>query len=331
MGGKNNSAANAEQTALNNQQGINNQLSQYANQTAQQNSQYYQAPLAATSQGYSGAASAISPLLGSNYTTALSSGGNLQGQTGINVNQLGQNLTGYASNTGATNLAQQNPALTGFYQNEMQNGINPQYAANAQSQIQQNGAQQLADARSHMAPGQNMNGVTRDIQNQTLANSVNVAGNLAGQSQTFANQGAQGVGTTANSLDTQTLSMLQAALGGGQSVNQNAITNLLNTLNAGQTGLNNTTSFLGQGGSQLNNAENSLAGIAQQNASQAAQFGQQAQQQQGSGGLLGGILGTVGNLATGGLAGSLTSGLGGLFGGGGGSGADSSNSSFGTW
>jgi hypothetical protein len=304
MGGKSNPAANAENTALGNQQQVNQQIENQATGISNTNSQYYQAPLASEAAGYSNSSNVISQLLGGNYSSLLGSGGNLAGQTGINVNQLGQNLTGYASNTGATNLAQQNPALSGFYQNEMQNGINPQYAQNAQNQLAQSAAQQQSNLRATAAPGQNIQAGMRDIQNNQLAQSANLAGNLAGQSQTFANQGAQGVAGTASGLDAQTLSMLQAALSGGSGVNQDAIQNLISAISSGQTGLNNATSFTGQGQSGLTSAMGAEAGIADAAGSQAAQFGTQAQaQQSANNGIFGTVLNAGASAFTGGAAG----------------------------
>lgn len=294
MGGKSNPAANAEQSALTNQTNLDNQISGYATNLANTNSSFYQTPLASTTQGYSSAANAISPDIGSLYSQILGSSGNMSGTTGVNQNQTAQNLTNYAGNTGGTQLSGANSSLQSFFSNLMNNGLNSQYQNNAMSQLSQGKAQNDSQVMASATPGQNTQAALRDNQNSFLANRANLAGSLAGQSQNMALQGAQGVGTTASNLDTQNLNMLNTANTAGQSANSTALQNIIAALQQGQTGLNNSTSFIGQGSSNLTSSMNALSGMANQAGSQASSFGQAAQQQQSSNSaLLGGLAGSI--------------------------------------
>jgi hypothetical protein len=295
MGGKSNPALGAEQQALQNQTNLSNTLLGGYNNAVAQNNQFYQTPLSGVAGTQNASVNALHNGLPGAYSTALNTQGNLSGQTGINQNQLGQNLTNYASNTGGTNLSQQNPALSGFYQGEMKNGLNPQVAQNAQNQVAQSAAQQESNAKASHQPGQNLNAVTRDIQNNQLAQSANLAGNLAGESQQFMNQGAQGLGANAQTQDQQILNMLMQGAQFGQGANTQALQNLLSAGQFGQSGLNNAQSFINQGNANVGGYTNALSGLVSNAANQAAQFGQQAQQQQQSSSL-GGILGSVGGM-----------------------------------
>lgn len=278
MGGKSNPAANAEQSALQNQTNLNNQLGGYVGQLANTNSSFYQTPLASTAQGYSAASGAISPSIGGLYSQVLGSGGNMSGATGVNQNQTAQNLTNYAGNTGGTQLAGANSSLQSFFQNLMQNGLSGQYQNNAMSQLSQGKAQNDSQIMASATPGQNTQAALRDNQNSFLSNRANLAGSLAGQSQNMSLQGAQGVGATASSLDAQNLNMLNTANTAGQGANSTALQNIIAALQQGQTGLNNSTSFVGQGQSGLTSGMNALSGMASQAGAQAAQFGQTAAQ-----------------------------------------------------
>lgn len=278
MGGKSNPAANAEQSALQNQTNLNNQLGGYVSQLANTNSSFYQTPLASTAQGYSAASGAISPSIGSLYSQVLGSGGDMSGTTGVNQNQTAQNLTNYAGNTGGTQLAGANSSLQSFFQNLMQNGLSGQYQNNAMSQLSQGKAQNDSQIMASATPGQNTQAALRDNQNSFLSNRANLAGSLAGQSQNMSLQGAQGVGATASNLDAQNLNMLNTANTAGQGANSTALQNIIAALQQGQTGLNNSTSFVGQGQSGLTSGMNALSGMASQAGAQAAQFGQTAAQ-----------------------------------------------------
>ncbi len=306
-GGGKNSSSNAEQTALNNEGQLNTQLLSSANQLSQNNSQYYQPLLQGLSSAYGNNTNAVSGGLASGLGTAVNSGGNLQGQTGVNPNAGLQQLTGYASQPQNTNLAGVTPGLQNFYQNEQNTGLNPQFAQNAQSQLGQANQQGMQQILNNAAPGTNQNALMQNLQSQFLANSTNLQGNLAGQSQNFANTGAQGVANTAGAADTQKLGLLQAGNTAGQQGNTQSLTNLLSTLTQGQNSLNSSDTFALQGQSALEQAMGALSGMSTQNANQANQFGQQAQQQQqgknsGIGGLLGTGLGMLAAPATGGAS-----------------------------
>lgn len=294
MGSKHNSAADAEQTALNNQQQINSQLTNYANQASQLNSQYYQPLLGGLSQAYGNTAGAISPGLASGLQTALSSQGNLSGSTGVNQNNILQQLTGYATN-GNTNLQGVTPQLQNFFTQQMQQGLNPQVANNAQSQLSQQSAQSLNDAKTHATPGTNINALTRQNQDALLQNSTNLAGNLAQQSQGIMTQGAQNLGTNAANLDAQRLNSLGTANQAAQGGNTQALNNLLASLNQGQNSLNATNGFMNQGQGNLQSILSALSGMGGQYANQASGFGQQASQYNPYGGLasIGGAVGSI--------------------------------------
>lgn len=339
-GGGKNSASGAEQTALNNQSQLNNQVLGQANQLASTNSQYYQPLLQGLSTDY-GAISGNGTLgqnISSGLNSATAAGGNQAYATGVNSNMGLQQLTKYASQPQNTNLNQVNqgqqsfygglasgggavgqvtPGLQQYYQNEQNTGINQQYAQNAQNQLGQANQQGLQQIMQNAAPGTNQNALLQNLQSGFLQNSANLQGNLAGQSQTFANQGAQGVaGTAANllnsqtqgiqgqantasNLDTQKLGLLQAGNTAGQQGNTQSLQNLLATLTQGQNSLNSSDTFMQQGTSNVQQAMNALAGLSQQNANMATQFGQTAQQQQsGKNSGIGGLLGTGAALLT---------------------------------
>jgi hypothetical protein len=149
--------------------------------------------------------------------------------TGINAGQLTGQATSYLSNPNATNLAQTTPGVMSslqgpqqlgtagpqaesFYRNEMQNGINPQYAQNAQNQLQQQYSTGLNTALAQAAPGQNTNALMQGLNNQLLSSSSNLGGQLAGMGQQYSNQGAQGLVGTAETMQQNTLQNLMAQL-----------------------------------------------------------------------------------------------------------------------
>jgi len=259
---------------------LNTQMQGYANGLAQNNSRYYQPLLSGLSSSYGAQANAVSPGLTKGLGAAVNSGGNLQGQTGVNPNAGLQQLTQYASQPQNTALQGVTPGLQQFYQNEQTQGLNPQYAQNAQNQLSQANQQGLKTEMAHAAPGTNMNALMQNNQAQFLQDSTNLQGNLAGQSQNFANSGAQGVANTAGAADTQKLGLLQAGNTAGQQGNTQALQNLLSSLGVGTQAQSNTNSFMQQGGTDLQQAMNALSGLSSQNASMANSFGQQAQQQQ---------------------------------------------------
>ena len=116
------------------------------------------------------------------------------------------------NNTGGTNLAQQAPGLQSFYQNEMQNGINPQYAQNAQNQLTQQFQTSQNNILANARPGQNTTALEQQAQNNLLTQGANLGGQLAGESQQISQQGAQGAQQLASAQDQQKMQMLQQAL-----------------------------------------------------------------------------------------------------------------------
>ena len=116
------------------------------------------------------------------------------------------------NNTGGTNLAQQAPGLQSFYQNEMQNGINPQYAQNAQNQLTQQFQTSQNNILANARPGQNTTALEQEAQNNLLTQGANLGGQLAGESQQISQQGAQGAQQLASAQDQQKMQMLQQAL-----------------------------------------------------------------------------------------------------------------------
>lgn len=263
------------------------------------------------------------PATMSGISSAIASGGNQSGTTGVNQNAVGQQAIGYETNTGGTNLAQANsglssfykneqqqglstPGVSNFYQSEMANGLNQQTQNNAQNQLQQQFGQSEAAIKNSAAPGTNTANQQQQAQNQLISGSTNLAGSLAGQSQAIQaqgaqgvsntalqnqqsmQQGAQGVASTAGGLDTQTMQMLQNALSGSQGLNSTTLQNLISVLGLG-------TASAGQASNDIANANQAQGGLFSGYSGQAAQFGQQAASNSQSSGL-GGILGSAAGL-----------------------------------
>lgn len=237
-----NQAAQAAQGAYNNQAQIDNQIEQFAQQLGMD----------------AGTLTRVLPQLGQLFSGELSGAGSLAPGaaksflgnamdpnalahlTGINAGGLTNDATQFLSNPGATQVGQLGPALLqqlgqptalqgvtpgalSFFGNEMQTGLDPRVATAAQSQLQQGATRSFNDIRSQLAPGQNPGAIQRDITNNLLQQQTNLAGNLAGQSQQFENQGAQGVTGTAGALDAQTFSRIAQMLQTGQVTDQQAI------------------------------------------------------------------------------------------------------------
>jgi hypothetical protein len=272
MGGSGGSAQGAMQTSLQNQGLAANQINANSSSLTSQ-AGMLNAPLPATMSGIS---------------SAIASGGNQQGTTGVNQNQVGQQAINYDTNTSATNLSQANPALQNFYSGEMKNGLNQQTQNNAQNQLQQQEGLNAAQLKNSAAPGTNQNNQMQQMQNSELGQSANLAGNLAGQSQQVMQQGAQGVASTAGGLDTQTMNMLSQALSGSQGLNSTSLQNLMSVLGLG-------TASAGQAATDTANANQAQGGLFSGYSGQASQFGQQAASNSQSSGL-GGILGSAAGL-----------------------------------
>ncbi len=323
MGGSGGAAQGAMQTSLANQGLAANQINAGSSALMSQAGQL-NAPLPATMSAISNNIGAVSPGLQSGLATAVNSGGNLSGQTGVNQNAVGQQAIGYETNTGGTNLSQANPALSSFYQGqmggqsavgqatpglnsfyqgEMTGGLNQQTQMNAQNQLQQQLGQQEANLNRTAAPGMNQNNQRQQMQNAELGQSANLAGNLAGQSQaiqaqgaqglattaqnqtTAAQQGAQGVASTAGSLDTQTMQMLQNALSGSQGINSEQLQNLMSVLSLGTQAVGQGAASAAQGASDIGAATTAQGQMFSGYSGQASQFGQQAASNQQNSGL----------------------------------------------
>jgi hypothetical protein len=216
-------------------------------------------PLASTTSMLQGGLTAATPGYTSGMGTALSSGGNLSNQTGVNQNAVGQQAINYETNTGGTNLASATPGLNTFYQGEMNNGLNQQTQLNAQSQLQQQFGQSEAAIKNNAAPGTNTANQQQQAQNQLISGSTNLAGSLAGQNQQVMQQGAQGVASTAGSLDTQTMNMLTQALSGSQGLNSTTLQNLISVLGLGTGAISQGLTSSSQGTAAQQDA-NSTAG-----------------------------------------------------------------------
>ena len=294
-------AANAQANqAMQMQQQSQQAIQNMANQETGAYNKYYQPLQQGTMQGFQGELGQTNAQMPQLLSQLLKAGVNpsvLSKITGIDSNQLMQQVTKYLSNPDATNLAQQTPGAQAFFNQEMKTGLNPMVANNAQSQVQQGLAQQLSDARAHAAPGQNVNALEKDLRNQALMQQTNLAGNLAGQSQNFMNQGAQGSLATAGGLDQQKAQMLQGAANAGSGYNQQAYNNLGSSAASGQGIYQALQNYLGQGQGLLSQAGNQLAGVSG-NALQAQQAGQNAANQAGQGfaSSIGGLTTNLGNL-----------------------------------
>jgi hypothetical protein len=249
--------------------------------------------------GYGGTASGLQGLLGplagifgnilsgpgaqtpgmmSQFMNLASSPGALAAFTGINAPGLTQGATNYLSKPGQTNLAQMFPGANAqlapgqsalglggsqamdFYRNEMQQGINPQFASNAQNQLQQQFGTSVSDIMSRAAPGQNTGAMMESAQNQLLSSSANLGGQLAGMGQQYANQGAQGLVGTGQAMDANTLQRImgQYQMAGG--LDQQTMQMLTQAAQLGtgynQTMLGNVGQGVGMGMQGLSGAEN---------------------------------------------------------------------------
>lgn len=294
-------AANAQANqAAQQQQQSAQAIQNMANQETGAYNKYYEPLQPGIMQGFQGELGSTSPLMAQLLPALLQAGidpGVISKITGIDATQLNKQLTQYLSNPNATNLSQQSPAVQSFFNQEMKTGLNPMVASNAQSQIQQNLSQQLSDARAHALPGQNVNALEKDLRNQALAQSTNLAGNLAGQSQNFMNAGAQGALSTAGGLDQQIAQMLQGAAGAGNAFNQQQYNNLGTSTASGQGVYQALQNYLGQGQGLLQTAGNQLSGVGGQ-ALQANQVAQNNANNAGQGfaSSIGGLSTNLGNL-----------------------------------
>lgn len=240
--------------------------------------------------------------------------------TGVNAPGLMQGATNYLSQPGATNLAQfyggpggaaaqlapgqsvlntAGPQAMSVYR-QMTQGLNPQFMTNAQNQLQQQFGTSVSDILAQAAPGQNTQSAITQAQNQLLGSSANLAGQLAGESQQVAAQGAGGLvstgqamdantlsrlmgqGQLAGTLDQQTMNMLTQAAQLGSAYNQQALGNVGQGAQMGLSGLSGAES-LGQLGVGMNQfGMNELTGIAGTQGQEAMGLTQLAAQLQAS-------------------------------------------------
>jgi hypothetical protein len=348
-GGGGGAAQGAMQDALKNQglaaNNINTSINSLSSQATMLNS-----PLQTTTNTLSGGINALSPGYQSGLGTALSSGGNLSAQTGVNQNQLGKSLVDYASAPGKTNLSGVNPGLSSFYQGEMNSqapqGLNSFYQGemsqgmgqpamlNAQNQLQQQFAIANNTAKANAAPGTNQAATDQASKNSLLTASGNLAGTLAGENQQIKQQGATGIANTqqnqqqtqqqgatglsntASGLDSQVMNMLQQAFSTGQGLNTQSLQNLMSVLGLGTTTLNQGLGAAQQGAANTGAGISANEGLFSGYGGQAQQFGAQAAENQKSGGLgsvLGPLVGMGAAAMTGGAAGA--GGLGAILGG----------------
>lgn len=328
IGGKNaQKAANAQaQQAAEAQQKVQQQLLNNIQQQQTEYNQQYAPQLGNLSKGLGQEASAANGMSGQLSHMLLQAGMDpsvISQITGIDAKQLTQNAVNYESNPGATqtgqvggnvvnqlgnvggtNLAQQTPGILQAYQQEAQHGLNPQFAQNAQNQIQQTLNQEEAQTRASQHPGQNIQGTIQNLQNQALSQSANLAGNLAGQSQQFQNIGLQGLQGAAQGLDSQkssqliqqlqaagvidqqTMQMLQGAATGGNNFNQQQLGNLQSSNTAANDIYGALNNFVQSGQHNVQAGYGPLAGVGQQFGAQstaAAQNAANAGQQVGAG------------------------------------------------
>lgn len=319
-----------------------------------QNIQPLQAPLSGAESSLLGAAgnggSALSSLLtglgsqqGAADTTGIDPRGqfaalmqylsNPQNQAGIQtaqgqMGQYGQLAGGGSQLAGATpgaiggNTAANAQAQgidgsgIGFFQNEAQNGLNPQVQQNAFGRQQQSFDQSLNDIRNQAGGATNIGALINSLGLGQAQAQANLAGNIAGQDQTFRNESMQsaiGAGDTglnqqiatgnanlsaAGTLDQQQIDYLMHQLSAAGLVSDgtaNSLNDAYKTGNAaqqqqlGNMGLANTANqgaldqlmaYILQGQNGLTGADGIVSNIAGQYGSAAANAAQQAQYDQ---------------------------------------------------
>ena len=302
IGGKNQQkAANAQANqAMQQQQQAQQAIQNMAGQETDVYNKFYQPLQQGLMQGFQGEQGTSNQFMQQLLPALLQAGVDpsvISKITGINSPQLMQQAIQYLSNPQNTQLAKQTPGVQSFFNQEMKTGLNPMVAQNAQSQVQQNLQQQISDAMAQAKPGQNVNALVKDLRNQALTQSTNLAGNLAGQSQNFMNTGAQGALNTAQGLDQQYAQMLQGGANLGNQFNQQQYNNLGTSTASGQGVMQALQNYLGQGQGLLSQAGNQLSGVSG-NALQAQQVGQNAAANAGQGfaSSIGGLTSNLGQL-----------------------------------
>lgn len=259
-----NAAANAAQQGESNFMDIINQMLPIA-QSMQQNAGQYNAPLGGASATMSGLSSGLAgalPGMFSRFAGASTDPRVLAAMTGLNAPGAVNSAMQYSGAPGSTNLAGATPGVLDFYAKQMQQGIDPRFASNAQDQLQQNFQRSLGALDASARPGQNLGAQQREMQNSMLTQSANLGGQLAGESQQLAGQGAQGMLGAAGGLDAQTLAMLNNAAQLGMGYNQQAFGNMQTGLNEGQSMEQQIMNFLGMGNSLQEGALSGFGNVA---------------------------------------------------------------------
>ncbi|MGH7746544.1 MAG: hypothetical protein ACREQ5_17555, partial [Candidatus Dormibacteria bacterium] len=249
------------------------QLMQYYNQTTP-----VQSPVASIMQGLAGS-NTLNPL--SQLSSVLANNPTLmQAITGINSTGSTQNAVNVLENTGGdvsglagvggqalhtamnpTNLQAISPTMSAFYQNEATHGLSPQTIGAALNTQQAQDQSEIGSLRNSLgAASPNINGAIQAALQGQQQGLIGTESALAGQNQGVQNAGIQGLGSTASTLDDQTLKRALVALGissGIDTQNQKQLmqgANLANSVNQQQTG-NINTAF----GLQGENVQNLLS------------------------------------------------------------------------
>jgi hypothetical protein len=108
---------------------------------------------------------------------------------------------GSSINTDLASSAGNIPLSNQVYEQMAKTGLSPQVQTNAMSQLQQGFQSSLNDIRSQATPGGNTQAANAAAQNSYLSSAANQSAQLAGESQQYKAQGAQGLaGNEMNSL-----------------------------------------------------------------------------------------------------------------------------------
>lgn len=187
--------------------------------------------------------------------------------------------SGISNPTSLTGLSDIAPGLESFFSGKMNTnapvqGLDKGFVQNQYSQVNQSATQGLNDILSRTGPGGNPSAAIRDNQNSLLGNTTNLAGTLAGENQQFEQQqtelqdqqqfqGAQGLLTTGQGLDTETMNT--------QNLRQQLMQLVQQFVNTGVGQQESGMGALGGLGSQAQQGSQFDYGLSQQDASIANQ------------------------------------------------------------
>jgi hypothetical protein len=108
---------------------------------------------------------------------------------------------GSSINTDLASSAGNIPLSNEVYAQMAKTGLSPQVQTNAMNQLQQGFQSSLNDIRSQATPGGNVGAQNASAENSYLSSAANQSAQLAGESQQYKAQGAQGLaGNEMNSL-----------------------------------------------------------------------------------------------------------------------------------